>query len=166
MFILVLKSSGDVAWTETGEIGLETKLIIASDLLLHLAPSVSLQLLSVITIAILISVKHRLYNSMKDYHRLIIKCINQLKLLKLHLQKEVVIGNEEIYLKFGFVYMNSSASLSTQPEVVDAFVIVGSLVCIVNNNLFDLALDYLKEVSATEIKSFKFLINYIRGKMN
>lgn len=136
-----------------------------TDVLLHLTPVSCMQLLDVIMLTVLILLRHdNVTKSHVECEHLMKKCLNQLDLLKLHIQQKVVSGNEEIYFKFGLTSINSTASVRTWSERLDAFVIIGSLVFAVNKE-YKLCIDYLKQGSDAKNSSFQFLINYIRGKM-
>lgn len=74
-------------------------------------------------------------------------------------------GVEELYFKFGFSEANSTASMTTREEVLEAFVVSASLVC-AQNKQFQMALNCLEKLQEVKSSHFNFLLCIIKGNNN
>ncbi|XP_046669385.1 uncharacterized protein LOC124360106 isoform X1 [Homalodisca vitripennis] len=133
----------------------------ASDQLLRLSAVVCTQLLSVITLTVHLLLRQQDTEFLTEYMGVLRKAIDQLDLLRLHVQRETQRGDEEVYFKFGLTRMNSTASLNNCGDTINAFVITGSIVCAVNNEN-EQGMDCLKQI-AEEGNSFPFISNYLKA---
>jgi hypothetical protein len=134
----------------------------SSDKLFLLKPVMSIQFLDIITITIQVLLRERFTEDAAECMSFMIKIVDQVDLLKLHIDQHKTVGLEDLYFKFGFKFVNSTASLKNYVDSIYAFVVTCSLNCLMNKE-YDLALSCFKNMSK-EGSSFNFMLNYLKGE--